>query len=415
MNITKFLKSIVGSGTSFVDLPSEKRNIWITNLVSLVLSVFILIVFVYRTFLGGPFKIFNVMLIYWAISIIPIILNRFKLLNASRILICWFAPAMILSNAIILLSNSFEVETSTYLGLRIFLIPFSTIPFLVFKSSEKGYMALGLTVPLICLFLFDPILNYIGIGYLQMGLHDSSYSYNNFRMIVSFLILGLSFYFLKQKLEQGERINEQLLIELEKKNEMILRQAASEVTELNKKLLSSLQELREREFILNESQKIAKMGSWRYKLEDKSLLWSDEMSTILGVAKSFEPTLKSIAQLFETQIDSTLLSAFNHLLSSGEMLDISFQIKTPSGREKWLRINGFPLYGQEGISGATGICHDITFFKEAEERIASNEKKYKSLFEQASDAIMITDLKGDFMDVNTSMCKMLGYPKEELL
>ncbi len=44
-----------------------------------------------------------------------------------------------------------------------------------------------------------------------------------------------------------------------------------------------------------------------------------------------------------------------------------------------------------------------------------SEIKYHSLFEQASDPIMITDFKGNFIDVNTTMCNMFGYSKEELL
>ncbi|MGH2646627.1 MAG: PAS domain-containing sensor histidine kinase, partial [Ginsengibacter sp.] len=40
--------------------------------------------------------------------------------------------------------------------------------------------------------------------------------------------------------------------------------------------------------------------------------------------------------------------------------------------------------------------------------------KYYSLFEQATDAIMVTDFKGNFKDVNSSFCAMFGYTKEEL-
>ncbi|MDZ4758349.1 MAG: PAS domain S-box protein [Bacteroidota bacterium] len=44
-----------------------------------------------------------------------------------------------------------------------------------------------------------------------------------------------------------------------------------------------------------------------------------------------------------------------------------------------------------------------------------NELNYHSLFEQASDAIMVTDYEGNFTDVNSSLCKMFGYEKAELL
>jgi PAS domain S-box-containing protein len=40
---------------------------------------------------------------------------------------------------------------------------------------------------------------------------------------------------------------------------------------------------------------------------------------------------------------------------------------------------------------------------------------YHSVFEQATDAIMVTDFEGNFKDVNSSLCTMFGYTKEELL
>jgi two-component system, sporulation sensor kinase E len=56
--------------------------------------------------------------------------------------------------------------------------------------------------------------------------------------------------------------------------------------------------------------------------------------------------------------------------------------------------------------------------KIVEERSAQyqkSEEKYRSLIEQASDAIYILDFNGNFTDVNASMCKMMGYSREELL
>lgn len=40
---------------------------------------------------------------------------------------------------------------------------------------------------------------------------------------------------------------------------------------------------------------------------------------------------------------------------------------------------------------------------------------YHALFEQATDAIMVTDFKGNFINVNSSLCTMFGFTKEELL
>jgi two-component system, sporulation sensor kinase E len=56
--------------------------------------------------------------------------------------------------------------------------------------------------------------------------------------------------------------------------------------------------------------------------------------------------------------------------------------------------------------------------KRVEERSAEyqkSEEKYRSLIEQASDAIYVVDFSGYFVDVNASMCKMTGYTRNELL
>jgi PAS domain S-box-containing protein len=42
-------------------------------------------------------------------------------------------------------------------------------------------------------------------------------------------------------------------------------------------------------------------------------------------------------------------------------------------------------------------------------------ENYHILFEQLTDAIMVTDFEGNFRDVNSSLCSMFGYSKEELL
>src|SRR5260221_11348914 len=53
----------------------------------------------------------------------------------------------------------------------------------------------------------------------------------------------------------------------------------------------------------------------------------------------------------------------------------------------------------------------------ADENISPGKcnENYHFLFEQATDAIMVTDFHGNFKNVNSSLCAMFGYSKEELL
>ena len=45
----------------------------------------------------------------------------------------------------------------------------------------------------------------------------------------------------------------------------------------------------------------------------------------------------------------------------------------------------------------------------------SHKDKYFTLFEQASDGVHTYDFAGNFLEVNTKLCEMLGYTREELL
>ncbi len=73
------------------------------------------------------------------------------------------------------------------------------------------------------------------------------------------------------------------------------------------------------------------------------------------------------------------------------------------------------LLHHESIKAIVSNFHDITERKNAEEELVKSELRYRSLIDQASDAIMITDDQGNFVDVNSELCKMFGYQREELL
>jgi PAS domain S-box-containing protein len=53
--------------------------------------------------------------------------------------------------------------------------------------------------------------------------------------------------------------------------------------------------------------------------------------------------------------------------------------------------------------------------KERERALSRSEGRFKRLFEQAADAILVHDLTGNLVDVNRQACESLGYTRDELL
>ncbi len=66
-------------------------------------------------------------------------------------------------------------------------------------------------------------------------------------------------------------------------------------------------------------------------------------------------------------------------------------------------------------TGILEVARDITEQKKVEIQLKNAEKKFRELFDNASDAIAIHDLEGHFLEVNKTICERLGYTKEELL
>ena len=99
-----------------------------------------------------------------------------------------------------------------------------------------------------------------------------------------------------------------------------------------------------------------------------------------------------------------------------ETFDLEYRIIARDGRIVWLRDisrvardeGGRPLHWQ-------GILLDITERKLAEKKMEASEERYRTLIEEASDGIFISDVEGNYKEVNSSGCAMLGYDREEIL
>lgn len=412
-----FFNKLTRAGTSPGEDQPDRQGILLTNYVSLGLAFAVVILFIARFIFAQINRTTDEALPFAVVlSLLPILFNRLGWTTIARLSLCWLPPAFTIVIIIMALKTGFKAEASSFVGMRLFLLSFTCIPFIVFDFSRRTLLLLGLAGPLLGLMFFDPLLNAAGVGFWQMGLTDSGYAYNNVRAPVAFLVIAFSCYSLKKTVEQGRRINERLLEELKQKNEVIQSQAQTELHRLNEELQQKIQVLSEREFILSQSQQIAGIGSWEYRIEGAQHVWSDELYHILGLSKDIPVDTDRLMNVLPKDDIGLIISATNELLLTGNSYDVTLKTTLLQGQAaRWLRVCAFPVQDGDKVVGARGICHDVTFYKNVEERISASERKYHSLFEQASDAIMITDFDGNFIDVNTGLCTMFGYSKDELL
>jgi len=68
-----------------------------------------------------------------------------------------------------------------------------------------------------------------------------------------------------------------------------------------------------------------------------------------------------------------------------------------------------------GINLLADLAWDIAETKKAEDELRASEANYRTVMDQASDCIYISDLDGKFIEVNRAGCELLGYERKEFL
>ncbi len=99
-----------------------------------------------------------------------------------------------------------------------------------------------------------------------------------------------------------------------------------------------------------------------------------------------------------------------------EPWDMEFRCCTPDQETAWVVGRVVALRDtNDRVTGYLGANADITRRKRAEEALRESEERFRSLFENAPLGYQSLDANGDFMEVNETWCKVLGYPKEEVI
>ncbi len=92
-------------------------------------------------------------------------------------------------------------------------------------------------------------------------------------------------------------------------------------------------------------------------------------------------------------------------------------IRQADGTEAWLSTSKIPLHDTEGsVDGILVVIEDITEKRKLEIELAQQEAQYRSIFENAADGLVISDLEtGRAVAVNPALCELYGYTAEEFI
>jgi diguanylate cyclase (GGDEF)-like protein/PAS domain S-box-containing protein len=102
-----------------------------------------------------------------------------------------------------------------------------------------------------------------------------------------------------------------------------------------------------------------------------------------------------------------LLAQYQAAMASGRPMAVEF-LWQPSGT--WIDVRAYPT-----VDGLSVYFHDITEKRVAEDALRKSEQRFRNLFQQAGDSILIADGKLRIAAVNGRACAHFGYTEEEML
>jgi PAS domain S-box-containing protein len=144
----------------------------------------------------------------------------------------------------------------------------------------------------------------------------------------------------------------------------------------------------------------------------KFLRWNKNFEKVSGYCGEEIEKMHPV-NFFDKQDHERMIAATWKVFKEGYN-EIEMEIVSKNHKRFLYHLNGISVT-YEGKLCLLGAGMDLTAREKAQLEIRENDKKYRSLFEQASDPILVTDYDGNFTDVNGSFCKLFGYTKKELL
>ena len=130
---------------------------------------------------------------------------------------------------------------------------------------------------------------------------------------------------------------------------------------------------------------------------------------------------KPFSLVYKSEEQETALKRYREDIQN-EKLKTLFERENTlwNGRKTWLEFSNSFLTLPDGNKITLSIIKDISERKKSEIELRDSESKFKMLFNNANDAVFVTQLSdeksyGDFIEVNEVACRRLDYTKEEFL
>jgi len=165
---------------------------------------------------------------------------------------------------------------------------------------------------------------------------------------------------------------------------------------------------------LREAQQLAKIGNYQIDIDNKKIFWSDQLFKLLGLPITTKASYMAYHKTIIKTDRPNVVKQLKIAISSLRDFTIEHKIKVKD-KIYYVRNAGKAYFDDVArTTKVVGTVQDITEYKEAENELAENRKRYEVIFNDSQEAIYVSTFEGELKDRNAAFLKLVGCTEEEL-
>ncbi|MBS7565955.1 PAS domain S-box protein [Mucilaginibacter sp. Bleaf8] len=152
--------------------------------------------------------------------------------------------------------------------------------------------------------------------------------------------------------------------------------------------------------MLEETNEVARIGTWELNVDYQTLYWSPITKAIHGVPDDYVPAYDKALDFYQGHSREVILSAVSKAVNEGLPYDIEIQIVNAKGEKIWVRAIGKPDFENGVCKRLYGIFQDINAKKAAELELLNEKLRLAAFVEHSPAAVAMMDTQLRYVAVS---------------
>jgi PAS domain S-box-containing protein len=178
------------------------------------------------------------------------------------------------------------------------------------------------------------------------------------------------------------------------------------------------QALRDSEWFLQRSQRVAHLGSYRLDVANATWTGSDMLDEVFGISGGFRRDVEGWLGLVDPQDREEVRRHFaDEVLGAGANFDKRYRIVRPSdGAVRWVHGLGDLERAASGRPAfMIGTVQDVTDSMRREQELRASEEIFRSVFDLFPGPVTLAEADGTIISCNDEFCQAVGYQRQEVI